>query len=76
MGTPIISQPQVAILATGTIEKKPAVVETEFGDIIVPRHKMFLSLSYDHRIVDGALGGAFLRRVADYLEQFDGNREV
>ena len=76
MGTPIISQPQVAILATGTIEKKPAVVETEFGDIIVPRHKMFLSLSYDHRIVDGALGGAFLRRVADYLEKFDGNREV
>ncbi len=76
MGTPIISQPQVAILATGTIEKKPAVVETEHGDIIVPRHKMFLSLSYDHRIVDGALGGAFLRRVADYLEQFDANREV
>jgi 2-oxoglutarate dehydrogenase E2 component (dihydrolipoamide succinyltransferase) len=76
MGTPIISQPQVAILATGTIEKKPAVVETEYGDIIVPRHKMFLSLSYDHRIIDGALGGAFLRRVADYLEQFDVNREV
>ncbi len=76
MGTPIIAQPQVAILATGTIEKKPAVVETEYGDIIVPRHKMFLSLSYDHRIVDGALGGAFLRRVADYLEQFDTTREV
>ena len=76
MGTPIIAQPQVAILATGTIEKKPAVVETEHGDIIVPRHKMFLSLSYDHRIIDGALGGAFLRRVADYLEQFDANREV
>ncbi|MDD4383671.1 MAG: dihydrolipoamide acetyltransferase family protein [Bacteroidales bacterium] len=76
MGTPIISQPQVAILATGSIEKKPAVVETEHGDIIVPRHKMFLSLSYDHRIIDGALGGAFLRRVADYLEQFDANREV
>lgn len=76
MGTPIISQPQVAILATGTIEKKPAVVETEHGDIIVPRHKMFLSLSYDHRIIDGALGGAFLRKVADYLEQFDSNREV
>jgi 2-oxoglutarate dehydrogenase E2 component (dihydrolipoamide succinyltransferase) len=76
MGTPIISQPQVAILATGTIEKKPAVVETEYGDIIVPRHKMFLSLSYDHRIIDGALGGAFLRRVADYLEQFDVTREV
>ena len=76
MGTPIISQPQVAILATGTIEKKPAVVETEYGDIIVPRHKMFLSLSYDHRIIDGALGGAFLRRVADYLEQFDTKREI
>jgi 2-oxoglutarate dehydrogenase E2 component (dihydrolipoamide succinyltransferase) len=76
MGTPIISQPQVAILATGTIEKKPAVVETEYGDIIVPRHKMYLSLSYDHRIIDGALGGAFLRRVADYLEQFDVKREV
>ncbi|MFP4556947.1 MAG: dihydrolipoamide acetyltransferase family protein [Bacteroidales bacterium] len=76
MGTPIISQPQVAILATGTIEKKPAVVETEHGDIIVPRHKMFLSLSYDHRIIDGALGGAFLRKVADYLEQFDANRQV
>ncbi len=76
MGTPIISQPQVAILATGSIEKKPAVVETDNGDIIVPRHKMFLSLSYDHRIVDGALGGAFLRRVANFLEQFDANREV
>ena len=76
MGTPIIAQPQVAILATGSIEKKPAVVETEHGDIIVPRHKMFLSLSYDHRIIDGALGGAFLRRVADYLEGFDANREV
>ncbi len=76
MGTPIISQPQAAILATGTIEKKPAVVETEHGDIIVPRHKMFLSLSYDHRIINGALGGAFLRKVADYLEQFDANREV
>jgi 2-oxoglutarate dehydrogenase E2 component (dihydrolipoamide succinyltransferase) len=75
MGTPIIAQPQVAILATGTIEKKPAVVETEYGDIIVPRHKMFLSLSYDHRIIDGALGGAFLRRVADYLEKFDSSRE-
>jgi 2-oxoglutarate dehydrogenase E2 component (dihydrolipoamide succinyltransferase) len=76
MGTPIIAQPQVAILATGTIEKKPAVIETEYGDIIVPRHKMFLSLSYDHRIIDGALGGAFLRRVADYLEKFDSSREI
>jgi len=71
MGTPIINQPQVAILATGTIEKKPAVMETQYGDIIVVRQKMFLSLSYDHRIVDGALGGAFLRKIADYLEQFD-----
>jgi len=63
MGTPIINQPQVAILAVGTIEKKPAVMETPYGDIIVPRQKMFLSLTYDHRIVDGALGGAFLRKL-------------
>jgi 2-oxoglutarate dehydrogenase E2 component (dihydrolipoamide succinyltransferase) len=76
MGTPIINQPQVAIMATGVIKKKPAVLETEFGDVIAIRHMMFLSLSYDHRIVDGSLGGAFLRRVADYLEQFDGNRDV
>lgn len=74
MGTPIINQPQVAILATGAIIKKPAVLETEFGDVIAIRQKMFLSLSYDHRIVDGALGGTFLRRIADYLEQFDPNR--
>ncbi len=71
MGTPIINQPQVAILAVGTIEKKPAVMETPYGDVIVPRQKMFLSLTYDHRIVDGALGGAFLRKIAYYLEQFD-----
>jgi 2-oxoglutarate dehydrogenase E2 component (dihydrolipoamide succinyltransferase) len=76
MGTPIINQPQVAILATGNIEKKPAVVETPTGDIIAIRHKMFLSLTYDHRVVDGALGGAFLRRVADYLENFDLNRSI
>lgn len=76
MGTPIINQPQVAILATGSIEKKPAVLETQFGDIIVARQKMFLSLSYDHRIVDGALGGAFLRKVADYLEQFDPSTSI
>jgi 2-oxoglutarate dehydrogenase E2 component (dihydrolipoamide succinyltransferase) len=75
-GTPIINQPQVAILATGSIEKKPAVVETPAGDVIAIRHKMFLSLSYDHRIVDGALGGAFLRRIADYLEGFDINRTI
>ncbi|MDP4204789.1 MAG: dihydrolipoamide acetyltransferase family protein, partial [Bacteroidota bacterium] len=75
-GTPIINQPQVAILATGSIEKKPAVMETPTGDVIVVRHKMFLSLSYDHRIVDGALGGAFLRRIADLLEGFDVNHEI
>jgi 2-oxoglutarate dehydrogenase E2 component (dihydrolipoamide succinyltransferase) len=74
MGTPIINQPQVAILATGAIRKKPAVMETEFGDVIAIRHIMFLSLSYDHRVVDGMLGGSFLRRIADYLEQFDVNR--
>ena len=76
MGTPIINQPQVAILAAGAIKKKPAVMETEFGDIIVPRHMMFLSLSYDHRVVDGALGGSFLRKIGDYLEQFDANRKI
>lgn len=76
MGTPIINQPQVAILAAGAIRKKPAVVETEYGDMIVPRHMMFLSLSYDHRVVDGALGGSFLRKVGDYLEQFDGKRKI
>jgi 2-oxoglutarate dehydrogenase E2 component (dihydrolipoamide succinyltransferase) len=76
IGTPIINQPQVAILATGSIEKKPAVMETPTGDAIVIRHKMFLSLSYDHRIVDGALGGAFLRKIADNLEEFDINRSI
>ncbi|MBT3383952.1 MAG: 2-oxo acid dehydrogenase subunit E2 [Prolixibacteraceae bacterium] len=76
IGTPIINQPQVAILATGSIEKKPAVMETPTGDVIAIRHKMFLSLSYDHRIVDGALGGAFLRKIADNLEQFDLNRSI
>ena len=76
IGTPIINQPQVAILATGSIEKKPAVIETPSGDTIGIRQKMFLSLSYDHRIVDGALGGAFLRKIADYLEAFDLNRDV
>ncbi|MFK8055388.1 MAG: dihydrolipoamide acetyltransferase family protein [Saprospiraceae bacterium] len=76
MGTPIINQPQVAILATGAIRKRPAVLETEHGDVIAIRHMMFLSLSYDHRVVDGALGGSFLRRIADYLEQFDPKRTV
>jgi len=76
IGTPIINQPQVAILATGIIEKKPAVLETPSGDVIAIRHKMYLSLSYDHRIIDGALGGAFLRRIADILENFDTNRAI
>jgi len=74
MGTPIINQPQVAILAVGTITKKPAVIETEYGDVIAIRHLLYLSLSYDHRVVDGALGGMFLRRIADYLEKWDVNR--
>ena len=74
MGTPIINQPQVAILAVGAIQKKPAVIETPEGDMIAIRHKMFLSHSYDHRVVDGALGGMFVRRVADYLEQWDPKR--
>lgn len=76
MGTPIINQPQVAILAVGAIKKKPAVIETEQGDVIAVRHMMFLSLSYDHRVVDGGLGGSFVRKVADYLEAWDSNREV
>jgi 2-oxoglutarate dehydrogenase E2 component (dihydrolipoamide succinyltransferase) len=76
MGTPIINQPQVAILAVGTIKKKPAVLETPTGDVIAIRHMMYLSMSYDHRVVDGALGGSFLKRVADYLENWDLNREI
>lgn len=76
MGTPIIMQPQVGIMALGAIVKKPAVVETPQGDFIGIRHKMFLSHSYDHRVVDGALGGMFVRRVADYLERFDKDRTV
>ena len=76
MGTPIINQPQVAIMAVGSIKKKPAVIETPHGDLIGIRHMMFLSLSYDHRVVDGALGGSFLRKVADYLEQFDDNTSI
>lgn len=76
MGTPIINQPQAAIMAAGAIRKKPAVLETEYGDVIAIRQMMFLSMSYDHRVVDGMLGGSFLRRVADYLEQFDANRPV
>lgn len=76
MGTPIINQPQVAILALGAIRKVPAVIETPEGDFIGIRHKMFLSHSYDHRVVDGALGGQFVRRVADYLESFDPNTQI
>ncbi len=75
MGTPIINQPEVAIMALGAIRKVPAVIETPDGDFIGIRYKMFLSHSYDHRVVDGALGGMFVRRVADYLEQFDPNRD-
>ncbi len=75
MGTPIINQPQVAILALGAIRKVPAVIETPEGDFIGIRYKMFLSHSYDHRVVDGALGGMFVKRVAEYLEQFDPNKE-
>ncbi len=75
MGTPIINQPQVAIMAVGAIKKKPSVIETSEGDFIGIRHKMFLSHSYDHRIVDGALGGMFVRKVADYLESFDDKQE-
>ena len=76
MGTPIINQPQVAIMAIGAIKKKPAVLETADGDVIAIRHMMFLSLSYDHRVVDGMLGGSFLRRTADYLEAFDINQSI
>lgn len=76
MGTPIINQPQVAILAVGAIRKIPAVIETKKGDAIAIRQKTFLSLSYDHRVVDGALGGSFVRKVADYLENFDTNQNI
>ena len=76
MGTPIINQPQVAIMAVGAIRKKPAVVETEYGDLIAVRQMMFLSMSYDHRVVDGFLGGSFLRKVGDYLEAFDAGRGI
>ncbi|MFZ4260855.1 dihydrolipoamide acetyltransferase family protein [Sphingobacterium sp. HJSM2_6] len=75
-GMPIINQPQAAILAVGSIKKKPAVLETEFGDVIAVRHMMYISMSYDHRVIDGALGGSFIRRVADYLEQWDVDRSV
>lgn len=71
IGTPIINQPEVAILAVGAIKKKPAVLETEFGDVIAIRQMMWLSLTYDHRVIDGALGGAFLKKLGDYIESFD-----
>jgi len=76
MGTPIINQPQVAILAVGSIKKRPMVLETKEGDVIAIRHMMYLSLSYDHRIVDGSLGASFLTEVANQLEAFDGNRAL
>ncbi len=76
MGTPIINQPQVAIMALGVIKKRPVVLETPDGDVIAIRHMMYLSLSYDHRIVDGSLGASFLTAVANELEAFDGNREI
>lgn len=76
LGTPIIPQPQVAIMAVGAIVKKPAVLETPQGDVIAIRHKMYLSHAYDHRVVDGALGGMFVQRVAQYLEEFDINTPV
>ncbi|MEM9686352.1 MAG: dihydrolipoamide acetyltransferase family protein [Bacteroidota bacterium] len=75
MGTPIINQPEVAILATGTIKKRPEVLETENGDVIAIRQMMYLSLSFDHRVVDGYLGGSFLRKAGDYLEHFDTNQQ-
>ena len=75
-GTPILNQPQVGILALGAIRKMPAVIETPEGDFIGIRQKMFLSHSYDHRVVDGALGGSFVKRVAEYLEAFDVNRDI
>lgn len=74
MGTPIINQPQVAIIGTGVIEKRPVVVESEMGDVIAIRHMMYLSMSYDHRIIDGAHGGAFLNRVKQLLQYFPSDR--
>jgi 2-oxoglutarate dehydrogenase E2 component (dihydrolipoamide succinyltransferase) len=71
MGTPIIVQPQVGILAFGVIEKKPAVISTPAGDSIEIRSKMYISHSYDHRVIDGSLGGSFLKRVAEYLEKWE-----
>jgi 2-oxoglutarate dehydrogenase E2 component (dihydrolipoamide succinyltransferase) len=75
MGTPIINQPQVAILAVGAIKKRPVVIETAQGDSIAIRHMMYLSMSYDHRIIDGSLGATFLNAVAKELENFNPERE-
>ena len=75
-GTPIINQPQVGILALGAIRKMPAVIETVDGDVIAIRHKMYITHSYDHRVVNGALGGLFIKRVAEYLEEWHNNREI
>ena len=76
MGTPIINQPQVAILAVGAIKKRPVVIETPQGDSIAIRHMMYISMSYDHRVVDGAVGASFLSAVAKELENFDGGRGI
>ena len=76
LGTPIINQPQLAILAIGAITKKPVIMDTDHGDIIAIRHMMFLSLSFDHRVIDGFLGGSFLKRIAENIENFDSNREI
>ncbi|MBF0595963.1 dihydrolipoamide acetyltransferase family protein [Faecalibacter rhinopitheci] len=76
MGTPIINQPEVAILATGVIKKKPAVLESEYGDLVVVRQFMYLSLSFDHRVIDGSLGGVFLKRISDYMENWDINQSI
>ena len=76
MGTPIINQPQVAIFGTGAIKKRPVVMETEHGDVIAIRQMVYVSMSYDHRIIDGALGGAFVQRVTELLENFDLNRSI
>lgn len=76
MGTPIINQPQVGILALSAIRKVPAVIESPQGDFIGIRYKMFMSHSYDHRVVNGALGGMFVKAVKDYLEAWDSNREI
>ncbi len=76
MGTPIINQPQAAIAAVGSIKKRPVVIETDEGDLIAIRHMMYLSLSYDHRVIDGALGGAFIRKMKHHLENFDDSRSI